>query len=229
MRTSDRQSTRRHTGLSWHKADSQALAGSLTGWVASLPGFDEAATVVACTPQAWVFAAPHPVAGIALAAVYPPLRGAITASHVLEQSVDFLWPGLGSRVERTAARGVLAAPSLELGCAMPGRLAAGEAAISFDPLLGDGVGNAVRVALLAQSVISAISGGADESVCLAHYSARLERAFTEHLQTCSAHYASAWNAAIWSEEITSMSACAASRMPPRPLGFRLEGRALVPA
>lgn len=202
---------------------------AISGWIASLPGFDEAETVVACTPQAWVFAAPHPVAGIALTAVYPPWPGAIAVDHVLEEAIDFLWPGFGPRVERPTARGVLAAPSLEPGCAVPGRLAAGEAAIGFDPLRGDGVGNAVRGALLAQSVIAAIAGGADEASCLAHYSARLAHAFAEHVQTCSAHYSRAWNAAIWSGEVALMSACAARLTPSHPLGLRLEGRALVPA
>ncbi|WP_323073689.1 NAD(P)/FAD-dependent oxidoreductase [Mycetohabitans endofungorum] len=197
------------------------------GWIAGLPGFVNTEIVIACTPKTWIFAAPHPAGGIALAAVYPPLCTTADVGDILREAVDFLYPGSGACVECSAAAGIPAAPSFEPGCAVPGRIAAGEAAISFDPLRGDGVGHAVRGALLAHSVITAIASGAAEAPYLTYYAARLSRAFAEHVRTCAAHYARAWNTAIWNCDIESMSACAARLTPADQLDFRLEGRSLV--
>lgn len=199
------------------------------GWIPGLPGLDEATTLVACVPHAWIFATPHPVSGITLVAVHPATCNGTTPREILEDAVEFLWPGFGARLERHTGRSVLAAPSFAPDCASHGRIAAGEAAISFDPLRGDGVGNAVRGALLAQSVIAAIAGGTDERQCLAYYRSRLARAFAEHVQTCSAHYLRAWNAHVWCSEIALIAGGAAKTAAELTLGFRLEGRELVPA
>jgi len=199
------------------------------GWVAGLPGLDEETVVVACVPHAWIFAAPHPVSGITLGAFHLPARSEVAPCDILGDAVDFLWPGFGASVKRNSGRSVPTAPSFAPNCASHGRITAGEAAVSFDPLRGDGVGHAVRGALLAQSIIAAIASGADQGPCLAYYRSRLACAFVEHVQTCLAHYRRAWNAPVWNDEIVLMSECIAKTAVERPLGFRLEGRELVPA
>ena len=64
-------------------------------------------------------------------------------------------------------------------------LACGSAAMAFDPICGDGAGNAVREAILATAVIRA--GGTEEM--LAHYRARLIAGFARHLELCRPFYA----------------------------------------
>jgi hypothetical protein len=66
-----------------------------------------------------------------------------------------------------------------------GWLAVGGAAMSFDPICGDGVGNAIREAILAAAVIRA---GAAEAL-RAHYRARLVAGFLKHLELCRPFYA----------------------------------------
>ncbi len=75
-------------------------------------------------------------------------------------------------------------------------LAVGGAAMSFDPICGDGVGNAVREAILATAVIRA---GAAEDL-LAHYRARLVAGFLKHLELCRPFYA-ACSGEWWRSEL----------------------------
>ena len=77
-----------------------------------------------------------------------------------------------------------------------GWLACGTAALAFDPLCGDGVGNAIREAILAAAVIRAIAEGANVDGVLAHYRGRLLGGFTRHLELCRQFYA-AGNAGPW--------------------------------
>jgi len=65
-------------------------------------------------------------------------------------------------------------------------LAVGDAALAVDPLCGDGVGYAVRSALLAVAAIEGEDAG--QPGCLAHYRGRLRRAFVAHLNACHEYY-----------------------------------------
>lgn len=67
-------------------------------------------------------------------------------------------------------------------------IAAGTAAIGFDPIAGEGAGNAVREGILAAAVIRAAMAGEDADDLLAHYSNRLLSGFLRHLQECSRYY-----------------------------------------
>jgi hypothetical protein len=71
----------------------------------------------------------------------------------------------------------------------PGWIACGSAAMAFDPICGDGTGNAIREAILASAVIRAAARGHDPDVLLAHYRARLVAAFLKHLGLCRQFYA----------------------------------------
>lgn len=198
------------------------------GWVAHVPALDESAMLVACLPQGWLVACPHPAGGISLAAVHPAPAG-LTPHDALMQAVDYLWPGCGLGVETRGHRWIPATPSFAPDCVSPTHIAVGEAAITFDPILGDGVGQAVRTALLARSVMAAIAGGASANDCLAHYRSRLAHAFALHVRNSAAHYGVAWNFAVWREEIGLMRASAAAVPFLDPLVLRLEGAELVHA
>lgn len=210
---------------------SRIVAGArqaAAGWVAHLPGLDESAMLVACVPQGWLVACPHPAGGISLATVHP-ATVKWTPQDALFQAVNHFWRDRTTKVEMRCNRWVPAAPSFEPVCVSQTQIAVGEAAITFDPILGDGVGHAIRSALLARSVMAAIAGGANESDCLAHYRSRLAHAFAQHVRNSAAHYRGAWNFAVWSEEITLMRACAAAVPFLDPLTLRLEGAELVSA
>jgi len=68
-------------------------------------------------------------------------------------------------------------------------LACGSAAMGFDPVCGDGTGNAVREAILAAAVIKAAIRGENVDALLAHYQARLLAGFLKHLELCRPFYA----------------------------------------
>jgi hypothetical protein len=70
----------------------------------------------------------------------------------------------------------------------------------FDPLCGDGAGNATREAILAAAVIQAASRGDDPNALSAHYTARLLAGFQRHLETCAGYYASGFCGVWWDEQ-----------------------------
>jgi hypothetical protein len=67
-------------------------------------------------------------------------------------------------------------------------LTVGGEAMAFDPICGDGVGNAVREAILATAVIRATPNG-DGPALLEHYRTRLVAGFLKHLELCRPFYA----------------------------------------
>ncbi len=86
-----------------------------------------------------------------------------------------------------------------------GWIACGSAAMAFDPICGDGAGNAVREAILASAVIRAAARGENVEALLAHYGARLIAAFLKHLELCRQFYA-ACSGAWWETELASLDA-----------------------
>jgi hypothetical protein len=83
----------------------------------------------------------------------------------------------------------------------PGWMACGAAALGFDPLCGDGVGNATREAILACAVTAAVAGGADEDSALAHYRVRLQAGFMRHLEISREFYRSGGSGPWWREQV----------------------------
>jgi len=81
-------------------------------------------------------------------------------------------------------------------------LACGSAAMSFDPVCGEGAGNAAREAILASAVIAAIEAGEDRAAVLTHYQSRLLGGFLRHLETCLEFYTRARQGPWWDGEIT---------------------------
>ncbi len=80
-------------------------------------------------------------------------------------------------------------------------LSCGTAAMNFDPLCGEGAGNAVREAILAAAAIKADAGGADSSSLLAEYSTRLTAGFVRHLHLCREFYSRGPAGPFWDSAV----------------------------
>ncbi|WP_263383082.1 NAD(P)/FAD-dependent oxidoreductase [Granulicella arctica] len=124
------------------------------------------------------------------------------------------------------------APRLARSLASPGTIACGTAAMGFDPLCGEGAGNAVREAFLAAACIRAAHQGFNPDQLAEHYTTRLKQGFLRHLQTCLPFYATGGTGEFWHSEtrllelgIQQLQTELASLPPPR---FRLMDRDLLP-
>jgi hypothetical protein len=113
----------------------------------------------------------------------------------------------------------------------PDWLACGSAAMSFDPVCGEGAGNAAREAILASAAIVAMDAGEDREAVLAHYQSRLLGGFLRHLEVCLDFYRRARQGPWWDGEIALLEEGIAwtrawMRTLPRPsyrlVDFRLE-------
>jgi hypothetical protein len=109
----------------------------------------------------------------------------------------------------------------------PGWLACGSAALAFDPLCGDGAGNAVREAILAAAIIRAEANGAREQDVLEHYRARLLAGFRKHLELCREFYAAGHSGSWWNMELDFLQEgiewCASQMNDSKPFQYRLDG------
>jgi hypothetical protein len=109
----------------------------------------------------------------------------------------------------------------------PGWLACGSAALAFDPLCGDGAGNAVREAILAAAIIRAEANGAHATDVLAHYRARLLAGFRKHLELCRQFYAAGHPGPWWNTQLDFLQEgiewCARQMNDSKPFQYRLSG------
>jgi hypothetical protein len=113
-----------------------------------------------------------------------------------------------------------------------GWIACGSAAMAFDPICGDGTGNAFREAILASAVIRATARGENVEALLAHYRARLIAAFLKHLGLCRQFYAAcagAWWEAELAQLDTGIAWCRARLRNEPAFRYQLRGFELEPA
>ncbi len=92
------------------------------------------------------------------------------------------------------------APSIAETAAADGWVACGSAAMSLDPICGEGAGNSVREAILATAVVAAIERGAPARLALAHYQERLLAGFLRHLTVSRRFYSTGGTAGWWQEQ-----------------------------
>jgi len=85
-----------------------------------------------------------------------------------------------------------------------GWIACGTAAMSFDPLSGEGTGAAVRQAILAAATVRAVLRGDDADGVLAELSLRLRLGFLRHLEMCRTFYQVKSNDSFWSRELAML-------------------------
>lgn len=123
-------------------------------------------------------------------------------------------------------------PGIAFPLCGPGWLACGSAAVAFDPLCGDGTGNAIREAILAAAVIRAIRNGARQEDVLEHYRARLLAGFERHLQLCLDFYTAGRSGPWWDGEREQLRAglefCKGELQRGSPFRYRLQGYELQP-
>jgi hypothetical protein len=106
--------------------------------------------------------------------------------------------------EADSMKGTFAShPRIADALCAPGWLACGTAALGFDPLCGDGAGNAVREAILACAAVRAMLEGADVESVLAHYRSRLVAGFHRHLKLCEEFYRSGGGGLWWKEQLAA--------------------------
>ncbi len=122
-------------------------------------------------------------------------------------------------------------PRLRQGMARDRSIYCGAAAMSFDPLCGEGAGNAIREAFLVAAVVRAEIGGADRERLTAHYDTRLRQGFLRHLQTCLPFYETGGMSRSWKDSCDELRAGIEDLLlelasAPRPF-FRLVDRDLV--
>ena len=104
--------------------------------------------------------------------------------------------------------------------------------MAFDPICGDGTGNAVREAILAAALIRAAGRGEDVESLLSHYRARLIAGFRRHLELTLEFYRAGNTGLWWEEEIRQMERgvawCAQQLAALPPFRYRLDNFDLVP-
>jgi len=196
------------------------VGGARTGAfvpVASPSRWPRDVTLLRAADLGWVYVVPVASGGaVALAVAVPgtPHDEVVAAAGLVACGA----PGPEVRV----APGLALDPSGRL-------LVAGDAQFAVDPLRGDGVGNAVRGALLASASVLAVADGVSAAKVSAHRVARAASAFVAHLDAAVEHYESARNARRWAGEIAAMRTArdAAMGIARQPTDLRLERGRLV--
>ena len=114
-----------------------------------------------------------------------------------------------------------------------GWLACGGAAMAFDPLCGEGTGNAVRQAYLATALYASLRAGEPVKDLLVHYTSRQMHGLLRHLQLCLRFYESGGATPFWRSEAAMLQqgidwARRVLQQDTRPPAYRLVGRQLQP-
>lgn len=95
-------------------------------------------------------------------------------------------------------------PRLLQTLAGPDWIACGTAAMSFDPLCGEGTGHAIREGFLAAAVLRSALAGTDPELLAQHYTARLRQGMLRHLQACLPFYETGGSTRFWTEEAEAL-------------------------
>jgi hypothetical protein len=86
----------------------------------------------------------------------------------------------------------------------PGWMVCGSAAMAFDPLCGEGAGNAARETILACAAVGAMQAGEPSEDVLAEYEMRLRLGFLRHLENCREFYTQASRDEFWDGELRAI-------------------------
>jgi hypothetical protein len=125
-------------------------------------------------------------------------HGLLEASRLIAPLLSHL---AGPNFESARVPEFPAYPRIAANLCAEGWLACGSAAMAFDPLCGEGVGNAAREAILACASIAAIEAGEPAAAVLAEYELRLRLGFLRHLENCREFYAPVSPNDFWSREL----------------------------
>jgi len=156
-----------------------------------------------------------------LLSVGNPVESLIARSHLIADQVQEMHPTKG---------GFASHPRIADSLCVEGWFACGTAALAFDPLCGDGAGNAVREAILASAAVRAVIEGADMDSIFAHYRSRLVAGFHRHLKLCEEFYRSGGRGPWWEEQLAAtlqgVEWCQSVRFDPPTVRYRLNGFSL---
>jgi len=173
--------------------------------------------------QGWLFLIPGAESRGWLLAVGGALQSLFAESRLVSKQIQ----SVGDTAGQFPAHPAMADPF----CG-PGWLACGSAALAFDPLCGDGTGNAIREAILATAVIHAAASGAREEEVREHYRSRLLSAFLRHLKLCREFYSAGHDAPWWEAEVAlidqGIEFCQRELANASPFLYRLQGYNLHP-
>jgi flavin-dependent dehydrogenase len=171
-------------------------------------------TVMESVPGGWLYLIPQWLGRAVMQAVF--------AGETVEPNADL--PRLLERsqvisplVEEVLddAAGFAAQPRLATTLCSLGSIAVGDAAMTLDPMSGNGIGNGLRSAILGAAVLEAADRDATSRACFDHFAQRLRNAMRSHVGTCIDFYGRAAHASDWRREIDAMSE-ALDRVPPGP-------------
>jgi hypothetical protein len=189
-----------------------------------LPGITQDVCWVESVTHGWLFLLTLRGGRATLIAVGDTLQSLLRSSRLVAHQINGI-------VEHKAS--VPAYPRLTDIFVDADRITCGSAAMSFDPLCGEGAGNAVREAFLAAAIIRASLLGRPREQLADHYTDRLKRGFLRHLQICLQFYSTGGESNFWKTEAASLRAGieqlqeSIAREPA--VQFRLMDRDLVPA
>ena len=160
--------------------ESEAEAGSC--WIESLE-------------NGWLFLLPTGNRNAWLLSVGDSVESLLSASLLIHERIRHLVPSPGTFHSHPRAAFPLSAP---------GWLSCGTAALGFDPLCGDGAGNAVREAILGSAVFRAAFETGDVHGLVSHYQTRLLGGFRRHLALCFEFYKSGHSGPWWDRQLDDL-------------------------
>ena len=150
---------------------------------------DAASCWIESLDDGWLFLIPNSESAGWLLAVGAGAESLLSASRVIA-------PQIASASAPSAS--FAAYPRIADPICGAGWLACGSAAMAFDPICGDGTGNAVREAILAAAVVARHEFRQD---LLDHYRGRLTLGFARHLEHCKQFYAAGHPTPWWRDEL----------------------------
>jgi hypothetical protein len=157
-----------------------------------------------CDPQScwieslehgWLFLLPAEEGEGWLLSVGDSAESLLVTSRLIQKQICNLRPSRGTFPSH---------PRVAFPLCEPGWLACGSAAMGFDPLCGDGTGNAVREAILGSAAIRAAIAGGDVSSLTTHYQARLLAGFKRHIGLCLEFYKTGHSGTWWSRQLEDL-------------------------
>jgi hypothetical protein len=174
------------------------------------------------TSNGWLFLIPNtPMSGWLLSVGDKP-ESLLASSRVIA-------PRIAEIID--AGREFLACPRLSYPVCGDDWIACGSAAVSFDPICGDGTAYAAREAILAAAVIQATAADAVPKDLLAHYRDRVTGGFARHLALCLDLYRSGPDGRWWRTQVQSLEdglRWCSEKLPPQPsVNFQLDGFTLT--
>ena len=186
------------------------------------PHADPGACWIESVASGWLFLLPRGDEAATLISVGDNPDALLSQSRLIANVIDVVH---GSATE------IPAYPRIAAPLGGDGWLACGGAAMAFDPLCGEGTGNAVRQAYLATALFASLRAGEPVEALLAHYTSRQMHGLLRHLQLCLRFYQSGGATAFWRSEAAMLQqgidwAARVLQQDTRPAAYRLVGRQL---